>query len=300
MANKTIESYTGATGIDPVNDLMLIYNNTAGAYESINRNTIMGVSGTPADLSSIQTFTNKTLTSPTISGPTLSGTITGTYTIGGTPTFPSSVVTLSGTQTLTNKTLTSPVITGGSISNSTIAVDTIVGYTTSTISTIGGVTFNNGVATTSGFVSTTGLATNAVQANQMATNAITLGYAQITSNVSIPSTPLTQVTGLTVTVTIPAGGRKVKISTYCPDFSNAAVSQSAIQIWDGAVGAGTQLQGADWVHSIAMSLWPSYQVAIVTPSAGSKTYNVGAKTSSGTATYNASSTQPGFILVELI
>lgn len=42
--------------------------------------------------------------------PVLSGTITGTYTIGGTVTFPSQVVLLTGSQTLTGKTLTSPVI----------------------------------------------------------------------------------------------------------------------------------------------------------------------------------------------
>lgn len=55
------------------------------------------------------TLTNKTLTAPIFSG-----TITGTYTLGGTPTFPASVVTTTGTQTLTNKTLTSPVINLGS------------------------------------------------------------------------------------------------------------------------------------------------------------------------------------------
>lgn len=55
--------------------------------------------------STTDTLTNKTLTSPV-----LGGTITGTYTLGGTPTFPSSVVTLTGSQTLTNKTLTAPTI----------------------------------------------------------------------------------------------------------------------------------------------------------------------------------------------
>ncbi len=53
-----------------------------------------------ATISGTQTLTNKTITSPV-----LSGTITGTYTFGGTPTFPSTVVTTTGTQTLTNKTI---------------------------------------------------------------------------------------------------------------------------------------------------------------------------------------------------
>lgn len=47
------------------------------------------------------TLTNKTIDAPTFSG---------SYSFGGSPTFPSSLVTLTGNQTLTNKTLTSPVI----------------------------------------------------------------------------------------------------------------------------------------------------------------------------------------------
>ncbi len=53
-----------------------------------------------------------TLTNKTITAPVLSGTVTGTYTLGGTPTFPSTVVTTTGTQTLTNKTLTAPTLSG--------------------------------------------------------------------------------------------------------------------------------------------------------------------------------------------
>lgn len=56
--------------------------------------------------------TTDTLTNKTLTAPVLGGTITGTYTLGGTPTFPSSIATLTGTQTFTNKTLTSPVIDG--------------------------------------------------------------------------------------------------------------------------------------------------------------------------------------------
>lgn len=67
--------------------------------------------------STTDTLTNKTLTSPV-----LGGTVTGTYTLGGTPTFPAAVVTLTGTQTLTNKTLTAPALgtpASGNLSNCT-------------------------------------------------------------------------------------------------------------------------------------------------------------------------------------
>lgn len=51
-----------------------------------------------------------TLTNKTIASPVISGTITGTYTIGGSPTFPATVVTTTGSQTLTNKTLVAPAL----------------------------------------------------------------------------------------------------------------------------------------------------------------------------------------------
>lgn len=75
--------------------------------------------GTPASgkltLTSVATLfdaATSTLTNKTITAPVLSGTVTGTYTLGGTPTFPAAVVTLTGSQTLTNKTLTAPVLGG--------------------------------------------------------------------------------------------------------------------------------------------------------------------------------------------
>lgn len=59
--------------------------------------------GAVVGTSDTQTLTNKTITSPV-----LSGTLSGTYTIGGTPTFPSTVVQTTSTQTLTNKTISGP------------------------------------------------------------------------------------------------------------------------------------------------------------------------------------------------
>ena len=75
--------------------------------------TFPSTNATIARTDAAQTFTGvQTMTSPALTTPALSGTVTGTYTLGGTPTFPSTVVLTTGAQTLASKTLTSPVING--------------------------------------------------------------------------------------------------------------------------------------------------------------------------------------------
>lgn len=167
MSNVTIGppgtgSLPTANSIDAVNDYIPIYTNSALATQAINRNTFLGLGSQPVSINDTQTLTNKTITSPTISGPTLSGTIIGTYTIGGTPTFPSSVVTLTGSQTLTSKTLTSPTINSPTITNATLTTDTITGFTTSNTGSIYGMSVSGGLlasAAMAGQVVTASLAT---------------------------------------------------------------------------------------------------------------------------------------------
>ncbi len=147
-----------------------------------------------------------------------------------------------------------------------------------------------------------GLDTNAISASKLATNAIKLGYTAITSNFSTASTSAVQVTSLTSTVTIPSGGRSVKITAYAPSLYNGTISTNVIlTIWDGTVGSGTQLGSAVVSAPAANAQAPVTAMAIVTPSAGSKTYNIGLNASGGgTANLSASATGPAFILVELI
>jgi hypothetical protein len=107
-------------------------------------NNMLGIASQPVGLSDSQTLTNKTLTAPTINSPVFGGTLSGTYTIGGTVTFPASVVTLTGTQTLINKTLTSPTINSPTITNASISADAITGFTTANNGTIYGLPVASG------------------------------------------------------------------------------------------------------------------------------------------------------------
>lgn len=143
----TISSLTAASSIDPTADYLPIVTANINTTQKINRNTLLGITSSPVGISDTQTLTSKTLTSPTISGPTLSGTVTGTYTLGGTPTFPSTVVLTTGTQTLSGKTLTSPTINSPTITNASITADTLTGYTTTNSGTIYGISVSGGQIT---------------------------------------------------------------------------------------------------------------------------------------------------------
>lgn len=156
-------------------------------------------------------------------------------------------------------------------------------------------------AVADGAISTAKLATNAVTADKLATNAVTLGYAQITSNFSTASTTATLVTGLSAAVTIPAGGRRVKVTAFVEAIYNSTASYMTLAIWDGSVGSGTKVSQSQFyqVGSTAQSTTISC-IGVVTPPAGSKTYNISFHTSGGTANIEAAATYPAFILVEAI
>lgn len=322
---KTIADYTAATTIDGTTHYLLIQPGGAGtAYKKINRNTYLGVTGQPVDISTTQTISNKILGNSNLvtlldGGFTLQNNVdttkralfslasittgqTRTYTL---PDATSTLANLTSTQTLTNKTLTAPTITGGSIDQSTITVDSIAGHTTGTSGTIYGLGITlgkiSGASISNGTVSSTALATNAVQGNQIATNAITIGYAQSTTNFASTSTTPVQITGLTTTVTIPAGGRRIKITARCGNVSASAVDNFTFSLWDGVVNTGTQLASSQ--AKLADNTFTSFITveASLVPAAGSKTYNVGmTSTSATTTTFNASATNPMYILVEVI
>lgn len=145
-------------------------------------------------------------------------------------------------------------------------------------------------------------ANNVVPANALSTNAILLGIAQITTDQSTSSLTAIQVPGLSTTLTIPAGGRSVKLTAFMANPYNTTDSNGCeISIWDGTVTSGTELSIGVIEKTSPVAANTLIAMAIVTPAAGLKTYNVGFRSIiGGTMHTQSNALNPSFLLVEMI
>lgn len=127
-----------------------------------------------------------------------------------------------------------------------------------------------------------------------------LNSATITSDFSTTSTTYVAVTGLSVTVTVPAG-RSLKITAWALDcYQTAAGGVVRATLWDGAVNTGTQISMSPGTAAASTGV-PMSMVAVQSPTAGAtKTYNVGFKAGSGTGFLEAAATYPAILLVEAL
>lgn len=142
--------------------------------------------------------------------------------------------------------------------------------------------------------------------NQSQAAGTTLGYAQITSAFTSTTTPgYVDVTGLSVTVTVPPGGRNVKITAYCGDLRSSGSVGNGVSL---AIRESSTVLNAG-SYAITNTNYPQVLnvVAYVSaPSSGSHTYKVSAAQSGagtlsvGANTGAAGQPGPAFILVELI
>jgi hypothetical protein len=129
-------------------------------------------------------------------------------------------------------------------------------------------------------------------------NRKTLGLRQIIGNVTTTSPTAVQITGLSVPCIIPYG-RKVKVTLKLPTAFTTGGNDTAISIWNGTVGSGTQVTQAsnETVASKAMSHEASLPTTQV---AGFNTFNAGFMINGGsTFNTNAAATLPAYLLVEL-
>ena len=127
-----------------------------------------------------------------------------------------------------------------------------------------------------------------------------LSYAQITAALNTASTTTIQIAGLTSTVIIPTGNRRIKITICLTVYNNTAGNGTNLSIWDGTVGSGTQLNATFYTSASANGQNAVTLIAIASPTASSKTYNVGYSANATTANINAAVAQPAFISVELM
>jgi hypothetical protein len=122
----------------------------------------------------------------------------------------------------------------------------------------------------------------------------TLGYAPVTANQGT-FTAATDLTGLTVTVTLVAG-RRIRISAHAGFQSSVAADTVEFNIQEGA----TILQYGLIGMTIANRIFTSDPSVVLTPTVGAHTYKLNAQRVDGTGniTLVAGATQPAFILVE--
>jgi len=161
---------------------------------------------------------------------------------------------------------------------------------------------NDIVANVEALAAGTGLDINSISASKLSDSAITLGYAQITTTISTTSTSFVAAPGLSKTVTIPDGGRNVEITVFVYALSNIiAGSISIIDLWDGSVGTGTEIQRAQVTSSTNAAGVAVTMVSFVSsPAAGSKTYSVGYRATANSTSINCGATFPAFILIKLV
>lgn len=130
----------------------------------------------------------------------------------------------------------------------------------------------------------------------LAWQSTTLGFAQVTASQGSISS-IADLTSLTATVTVPAGAR-IKITGFGPMLQASTSSAIAMSIYEGAtLLAETTEQVPTATLDQGMEV-----LSVLTPSTGSHTYKLCARVAlgAGAATLNASSTNPAFILVEMI
>lgn len=151
------------------------------------------------------------------------------------------------------------------------------------------------------------LPTGSITGANLATSAIKLGYNEITTSFTTATVGSWVDTGISVAVTVPAGGRDVEIIAYAGQIRTSAVGGSTINL---GVLEGATVLGSTGISSAASGYnYTGIVVArVAAPSAGSHTYKVSlGQSAAGTAVVQAGTANPTFgnfgpayILVKLV
>lgn len=120
----------------------------------------------------------------------------------------------------------------------------------------------------------------------------TLGYAEKTATNQTGIGSVTNLTGLSVAVTV-GTGRRIKVTGVAPLKQNTSAGGPVLYIFEG----GSQLQTTFFPCLVNQTVQPYVQV-ILSPSAGAHTYNLAAAASLNTIDTSYGVAGPAFILVE--
>lgn len=135
----------------------------------------------------------------------------------------------------------------------------------------------------------------AVTGAKLATSAITIGYAEVTANQAGITTE-TDLTGLAVTVVVPAGGRRMKITACVRVNVNTAGAETVVRIKEGA----TYMNAGQLTCGSSARGYRLFAMDISTPTAGTHTYKLSLSVNTGTVLSEAANEHESFILVEMI
>lgn len=145
------------------------------------------------------------------------------------------------------------------------------------------------------------LADSGITAAKLATSAITLGkITDVTASQTV-STLATNValTGFSLAVTIPAGGRDVEVVATIPSLTVTGATILTVTLWSGSVG-GTQLQNNIIKMQDSGDNKPLHIAFRHTPAAGAITYLLSVATSTNNVTANFAATGPGQLWAKAI
>lgn len=121
-----------------------------------------------------------------------------------------------------------------------------------------------------------------------------IGYAEVTAN-QTSITTITDLTNLSVAVTVPVSGRKIRITGKVQVVADAAGREATLSIRESSTTA-------NYCIAVTSDAYSTTMIAqyIGTATAGAHTYKLSLAATAGSVTMQAAATYPAFILVEYI
>jgi hypothetical protein len=172
---------------------------------------------------------------------------------------------------------------------------------TPTIASFTNATHNHTNAAGGGNITTGAFTQGAVGAADIATTAITLAsLSSVTSPGAFTSTNIL-IPGLTTTVTIPAGGRKVRITAFVPNIGSSSACNATIAIYNNTAASGTILQQAAYqTNSTSSAVTTGYIIYEYTPAAGSQSYCVAVSVGAGNGTVTLGANTIAYMSIQVL